>query len=410
MNRDSSEFIEMNEPVPAISVITIVKNNEELLPRAVDSVLRQTLTDFEYIIVNDGSIDGTGGIIEEYAAQDKRVLPLHISKNVGRAKARNTGMDAAKGQYIFFLDSDDYLPSTALLDLYEVAEEDNADIVYGRIKSFDQATGAWRPHYYTDKIISSERHGLRLDDHLDLVDNHQIVGRIFRHRFLKEREIRFSTQRQNAEDVLFSFYSAFHAESLSMVPWKTIYFYSFGKQLEAVNEIKLFDARDNLLETIDFALKHGSISLKKRMLQKGVIFAGNLYRAQKVYEGQEEKFLTYLTTLVPFVKDIGDDILADLPLDYLNFSVEEIAHLSSYYRRFAKTLQSGDVKQAHTLWEQKQKKSAMIQKKEVNKQEVLKLRHANKKLVEELEHLYNSRSWRITAPLRQMKKLVARKR
>ncbi|MDW7773252.1 MAG: glycosyltransferase family 2 protein [Desulfobulbaceae bacterium] len=410
MNRDSSEFFEMNEPVPAISVITIVKNNEELLPRAVDSVLGQTLTDFEYIIVNDGSIDGTGGIIEEYAAQDKRVLRLHIPKNVGRAKARNTGMDAAKGQYIFFLDSDDYLPFTALLDLYEVGEEDNADIVYGRIKSFDQATGDWRLHYYTDKIISSERHGLRLDDHLDLVDNHQILGRLFRHKFLKEKEIRFSTQRQNAEDILFSFYSAFHAESLSMVPWKTIYFYSFGKQLEAVNEIKLFDALDNLLETIDFALKHGSTSLKKRMLQKGVFFAGNLYRAQKVYEGQEEKFMTYLTTLVPFVNDIGDDILADLPLDYLNLSVEETAHLSLYYRRFAKALQSCDVKQAYALWEQKQKKSAMIQKERVRKQEVVKLRHANKKLVEELEHLYNSRSWRITAPLRQMKKLVARKR
>jgi len=400
----------LDEPVPAISIITIVKDNEKLLPRAVDSILSQTFTDFEYNIVNDGSMDGTGSIINKYAAQDKRVFPLHLRKNVGRAKARNAGMDAAKGQYIFFLDSDDYLPSTALLDLYEVAEEDNADIVYGRIKSFDQATGNWRPHYYTDRIISSERHRFRLDDHLDLVDNHQIVGCLFRHKFLKEKGIRFSTTRHNAEDLLFSFYCAFHAESLSMVPRKTSYFYSFGKQLEAVNEIKLFDARDNLLETIEFSLKYGSASLKRRMLQKGVIFAGNLYRAQKVYADHEKEFMTYLTTLVPFVNNVEDDILADFPLGYLNLPVEETAHLISYYRRFAKALQSCDFKLAQILWEQKQDKSAMIQRENRRKQEIEKLHMENKRLVEELDLLYHSMSWRVTDPLRRIKQFFGKKR
>jgi glycosyltransferase involved in cell wall biosynthesis len=93
----------MGKAAPAISVITIVKNNEELLPRAVDSVLAQSFADFEHIIVNDGSTDGTKAIIDAYAEKDQRVKPKHLFQNVGRGMARNAGMDTARGKYIFFL-------------------------------------------------------------------------------------------------------------------------------------------------------------------------------------------------------------------------------------------------------------------------------------------------------------------
>ena len=152
---NNKDFV-MDRTVSGISVITIVKNNEELLPRAIDSVLNQTFTDFEHIIVNDGSTDGTKAIIDGYAEQDNRVKPKHMDQNVGRAMARNAGLDLASGHHIFFLDTDAYLPETALKDLYQVAEKEHADIVYGRTKSFDQETGNWRPKYYTDLIITTE--------------------------------------------------------------------------------------------------------------------------------------------------------------------------------------------------------------------------------------------------------------
>ena len=143
----------MGKARPAISVITIVKDNEELLPRAVDSVLGQSFTDFEHIIVNDGSTDNTRAIIEDYAGKDKRVKPKHLIQSVGRASARKEGMDAVRGRYVFFLDSDDYLPATALMDLYEEAEQNNADIVYGRIRTFEQSSGKVLPWHYKEYSV-----------------------------------------------------------------------------------------------------------------------------------------------------------------------------------------------------------------------------------------------------------------
>ena len=170
----------MGNASPAVSVITIVRNNEELLPRAVDSLLAQSFTDFEHIIVDDGSTDGTKAVIDEYAGKDQRIKPQHLPQNVGRAMARNAGLKQANGKYIFFLDSDDYLPPTALRDLYEVAEQDDADIVYGRIRSFDQFSGRWIrfPMHYTDRIIWPKRSNFRFEDNLDLVNDHSIIGRL----------------------------------------------------------------------------------------------------------------------------------------------------------------------------------------------------------------------------------------
>jgi poly(ribitol-phosphate) beta-N-acetylglucosaminyltransferase len=369
-----------NEGPPAISVIIIVRNNEELLPRAIDSVLKQTFDQFELIIVNDGSTDGTRPVIDRYSERDNRIKPKHLGRNVGRSMARNTGLDLASGKYIFFLDSDDFLPEISLFDLFQIAEKKNADIVYGGTRAFDRETGKWRDFYYTDRIIDSERHNFRLTDHTELVDNHQVVGRLFSRDFLRRNNIRFSTVRRNAEDVLFAFYSAFYARKLSMAPQKTVYFYSFGNQFENVDEAQIFDARDNVLETIAFTLRSGDEPLRKRMLQKGIVFAGNLYRAQKVYENDEKKFNAYLQSLLPFVRNITDDVLVSLP---------------GFFQYFARALQAGDMEQASFLWSQKYMQYQQFQ-------EIEKLRSVNEKLAAHIEELHNSRSWHITTPLRKI--------
>jgi len=329
----------MNKSLPVISVITIVKNNEELLPRAMDSVLAQSFTDFEHIIVNDGSTDGTKAIIEDYAEKDNRVKPKHMPQNVGRAMARNTGLDMAKGKYIFFLDADDYLPETSLIDLYEVAEMDNVDIVFGRFKAFDQQTGQMKDYHYTDDFINKELHKFRLDDHLDVIKNHSIIGRLYKRSLLEQHNIRFSTTRKNGEDVPFSFYTAFYASSMSMVPQKTIYYYSVGNFLATANESKLFDARDNLIETLEFSKEKGSEALIHMMQHKSANFAGNLGRAKVVF-GIGEKFKAFLPSLVPLVTDIEDSVLKTL---------------SPYHQNFVKSLIAGDFAKSFLLFTHKGK-------------------------------------------------------
>lgn len=101
-----------------ISVIVPVYNTEKYLQRCVDSILAQTFTDFELLLVNDGSTDGSGAICDEYAQKDSRVRVFH-KENGGASSARNLGLDNAKGEWITFCDSDDYV-YTCWLSNYEV--------------------------------------------------------------------------------------------------------------------------------------------------------------------------------------------------------------------------------------------------------------------------------------------------
>ena len=94
--------------VPCVSVIIPVYKVEEYLERCIESVLGQTLDDLEIILVDDGSPDNCPRICDQYAEKDRRVSVIH-KKNGGLASARNAGMKNASGEYIFFLDSDDWL-------------------------------------------------------------------------------------------------------------------------------------------------------------------------------------------------------------------------------------------------------------------------------------------------------------
>ena len=94
--------------MPTISIIVPVYNVEKYLNRCVDSILNQTFTDFELILVNDGSTDNSGKICDEYAKKDQRVKAIHKS-NGGVSSARNRGLGEAIGKYVMFCDSDDYV-------------------------------------------------------------------------------------------------------------------------------------------------------------------------------------------------------------------------------------------------------------------------------------------------------------
>lgn len=107
---------------PLISVIIPVYNVEKYLPDCLDSVLAQTFKDFEVIAIDDGSPDGCGKILDEYAAKDERVKVFH-QENRGEAMARNRGLDTAAGEYIYFVDNDDFIHPQTLEVLYHTAEK-----------------------------------------------------------------------------------------------------------------------------------------------------------------------------------------------------------------------------------------------------------------------------------------------
>ena len=112
-----------------ISVVIPVYNVEKYLAECVDSVLGQTYQDYEIILVDDGATDSSGAMCDEYAQKDTRIRVIH-QPNGGLSAARNAGLSAAAGEYIYFLDSDDYIEPTTLVDLVSVAEQEQADVVF----------------------------------------------------------------------------------------------------------------------------------------------------------------------------------------------------------------------------------------------------------------------------------------
>ncbi len=113
-----------------ISVIIPVYNAEKYLPRCLDSAINQTLQDIEIICVNDCSSDNSLSILEEYAKSDSRIKIINREKNGGISVARNTGMKNATGEYVGFMDNDDWIDNDYLEKMYKAAVENDVDIVH----------------------------------------------------------------------------------------------------------------------------------------------------------------------------------------------------------------------------------------------------------------------------------------
>ena len=126
------------QPYPAISVIIPMYNAEKYIGACLDSILAQTFTDFEVIVVDDCSTDSSCAIVESYREKfGGRLTLLHMAQNSGHgAPPRNKGLAISRGEYIYFMDADDAVTKTAFAELYALAKEFKADVVYCE-KSFD---------------------------------------------------------------------------------------------------------------------------------------------------------------------------------------------------------------------------------------------------------------------------------
>lgn len=131
------EVMNTNKDIPKISVLMPAFNVEKYIGMAIDSVLNQTFSDFELIIINDGSTDDTGAIIEKYKDMDSRIRVYHL-ENRGVASVRNQLVSYARGEYLAFIDSDDEFKENYLECLYENAIKYNADITMSSYYKYNE--------------------------------------------------------------------------------------------------------------------------------------------------------------------------------------------------------------------------------------------------------------------------------
>ena len=128
-----------------VSIIVPVYNVEKYLRQCMDSIIVQTLKDIEIICIDDGSTDSSGGILDDYASKDDRIRVIH-KENSGYGNSMNIGLDAATGEYVGIVESDDYADENMFQTLYRIADENKLDVVKS---SFF--------YYYTEPIEKNEK-------------------------------------------------------------------------------------------------------------------------------------------------------------------------------------------------------------------------------------------------------------
>lgn len=190
---------------PSISVIVPVYNAEQYIRRCVDSILNQTCTDFELILVDDGSKDKSPQICDEYASQDTRVRVIHKA-NGGVSSARNNGLSSIKGgEYVAFIDADDYVVNTYLECL--IANAEDADMVVCGFKSFHQGeeNNLVLREEYIDKLYDESDIGDLLSQRIVDLPFRTPWAKLFRNSLLVDHEITYDESMKLGEDTKFVF-------------------------------------------------------------------------------------------------------------------------------------------------------------------------------------------------------------
>lgn len=190
----------MNQPL--VSIIIPVYNSEKYLRQCLDSVIAQTYTNWECILVDDGSKDESGQICDEYAALDKRFRVIH-KENGGVSSARNIGIDEAKGKWIYFSDSDDTLELDALATLYSGSLKD-VDAVFAGFKRYD-LTGKCieEASRHEEKIISISDAIMTLYRPYIYLYQGYLWNKLFKTPIVRSNNIFFDTDLSYNEDSLF---------------------------------------------------------------------------------------------------------------------------------------------------------------------------------------------------------------
>ena len=194
--------------MPCISFIVPIYNMERLLPRALRSLRAQTLTDFEAILINDGSKDGSAALCAQAAAEDARFRFID-QPNGGVAAARNAGLDAARGEYIFFLDPDDWVEPDATEVLYHTVRDADADCVeFGMFYDICDENGKLL-HSETDHYtFSGVYRGEPFKEHFDkMASSYLAANKMYRRAFLEQHHLRFPPHQLGEDGMFFvSFY------------------------------------------------------------------------------------------------------------------------------------------------------------------------------------------------------------
>lgn len=289
---------------PKVSIIIPIYNTERYLKRCIESVIRQTLSEIEIILVDDGSPDNSPSICDDYVRKDPRIRVIH-QKNAGLGLSRNAGIEVATGEYVAFLDSDDYIEDDMYKSLYTGAKKKNADTCIcghkfvrnnGTVIEYKNAFhGNVYKGYEVNSILLSML-GARPKDTDDIVIEMSVWKAIFSLELIKRNNIRFCSERKFiSEDIIFDIDYFQKAKCVTVIR-ETPYFYC-----ENTSSLSRTFREDRILKCIQLyqeelrKLKDTEYySEAKVRIQR--IFLGNLrtHIKQAVFQFKKEDALKYI--------------------------------------------------------------------------------------------------------------------
>ena len=226
-----------------VSVIVPVYNVEKYIKQCLESIINQSLKEIEIIVVNDGTKDNSMKIVEEYLS-DKRIKIIN-KENGGISSARNAGMKAAQGKYICFIDSDDFIDSLMIEELYSAIEKTNSDVVESNIFLYNNETHEIKERK-SEKYISTEKGSYLWGKYTT-----EVWNKIYKKDFLINNNI-FFEEGMIHEDDLFNIRILFSTNKIYHIQ-KSFYYYRvnrFGSIMTNINLEKRLKALQKIVEKI----------------------------------------------------------------------------------------------------------------------------------------------------------------
>jgi len=229
--------------VPKISVIIPVYNVEKYLSRCLDSVTNQTLKDIEIICINDGSTDKSLTILKKYASKDKRIEIIDLKENVGAGEVKNKGLKIVKGQYLGFVDSDDYIDLDFYEKLYQKAIETGADIVKTELITVE-----------TDGTKKKNNLNNFIKEKSKFYFSYEYTSAIYKSSVIFDNKIIFPTELIVGEDVVFLHKTVLKAKIIEVIN-NTNYYYV--RRLNSLNT-QTYDKERMIsaIKTIEYMAKN----------------------------------------------------------------------------------------------------------------------------------------------------------
>ncbi len=313
---------------PLISIIVPVYKVEQYLYRCVDSILAQTYSNMEIILIDDGSPDKCPSICDQYAIRDFRVKVLH-KKNGGVSSARNAGLNIMNGKYVCFVDSDDYLPEDSIMKLYSAMNNNDVTYVVGMCKFAGKETV---------KNTINELNMFRIQEEPEKLLSYIVKGgsyspyaKLYNSNIIHEYTLRFPENMKIAEDAVFIRTYLRYCDSVCLIP-EIVYEYNedntHSLSKKAYEEYSYFYAEkmksvEKLVESLPLTQERKRIFLAERGIN-GIRISINHYFAN----------YTDRLQLIVFLKEILDLLLPWIDRNYDEVIIKNNAWWKLHYKDF----------------------------------------------------------------------------